>query len=825
MKHLTSLLRNALSVFICSLITCPMLGNDTKGNGEAPKKEADFKVKGNESFRPFNQLTLWYTKPATLENVKDKWVICSLPIGNGQFGATLLGGIAREELQFNEKTLWSGRSTDNARKYGHYENFGTVFIESLPEEGFGYNDTQDAKDYCRYLDLTNATAGVIYKSPDKQTTFTRQAIASHPDKVVAMLLRSDKPRKINLRFTLNSGKPGVDAVTNYADGGAAFSGSLETLCYHAQLKIVPKGGKMTTNKEGITVKGADEVMLLLAGTTNYDPLSPTYATGDASTIKREVEARIEKAVKKGWKRIYSDHAADFFKYFNRVNFKLTGATNDIPTDKLVDNYLKRTTGTEPHSLMLEQLYFNYGRYLEISSSRGVDLPSNLQGIWNNSSQPAWNCDIHSNINVQMNYWPAEPTNLSEMHIPYLNYIINMATRHSEWQGYAKDAGQTKGWTCYTENNIFGGVGDFMRNYVIANAWYCTHLWQHYRYTLDREFLLKAFPTMWSAAEFWIERLKLDPKDNTYVCPSEFSPEHGPSEDGVAHAQQLVYELFANTLNAASILGKNSGISNADIERLTDRYGKLDKGLSTETYTGEWGENVRGVRKGDPLLREWKHSTFTAGQNGHRHMSHLMCIYPFNQVTKGSPCFQAAINSMKLRGDESTGWSMGWKINLWARLLDGNRAHDILELALRCAASRTETNYNRGGGIYYNLFDTHPPFQIDGNFGACAGMAEMLLQSHTDTIHLLPALPDVWQSGSIEGMKAVGNFTVSISWSKGQATKADITSHKGQPCLVRYPNISKARFVVMEKNVQTEVLAADLVRIPLKEGETVHIHIK
>ena len=395
----------------------------------------------------------------------------------------------------------------------------------------------------------------------------------------------------------------------------------------------------------------------------------------------------------------------------------------------------------------------------------------------------------------------------------------MAMNHSEWQKVARTAGQTKGWTCYTENNIFGGMGSFAHNYVIANAWYCTHLWQHYRYTLDKDFLKKAFPTMWSATEFWLQRLILDKSDNTYVCPKEYSPEQGPYEDGVAHAQQLVWDLFANTKSAAEVLGSECGVKQDSLSILADRLEKLDKGLHTETYTGNWGV-INGVKKGDLLLREWKTSPYTTGSQAHRHMSHLMCLYPFNQVTSSSPYFTPAVNSLKLRGDQSTGWSMGWKINLWARALDGDHAHTILAKALRHSTSYG-VNEN-AGGIYYNLYDSHSPFQIDGNFGACAGIAEMLLQSQTDTLQLLPALPSVWAEGSITGLKAVGDFTVDMSWKDKQLLASTIVSNAGQPLAVKYPKVADMKVTVNGAEAEVEKQGTDVIIVKANKGDKVVI---
>ena len=777
-----------------------------------------FEIEGIENYTPSSPLTLWYKNAASNMPVNDQWMEYSLPIGNGQFGASIFGGIAQEQVQFNEKTLWSGSKTNyKTSEYGDYENFGSVFIQDISEV---FDENKAVKGYYRQLDLSNATASVHYKSTDGSIKFTREYIASYPDKVVAMRLTADKEQQISIKVTMKPGRPGLRTETTYTDGTATFEGSLETISYNALVKVVPTGGTMTTGKDGIVVNNADEVLIILGGATDYDPHNPNYVSGTAE-LPNLVKERVGAAAAKTWDALYKAHVADYQSFFNRCDFVLKGATNTIPTDELVRQYAKRSTGMEDYALMLEQLYFAYGRYLEIGSSRGVDLPSNLQGIWNNSSEPAWNADIHANINVQMNYWPAEPTNLSEMHLPFLNYIINMS-ESAEWKKIAKDAGLTRGWTCLTENSIFGGTGSFMTGAYINNAWYVSHLWQHYRYTLDREFLVRAFPAMWSASIFWVERLKLA-ADGTYVCPNEFSPEHGPTEDGVAHAQQLVWELFSNTLSAVEILGQDGidalaaeykEVFGTDLNTLKDRFAKLDTGLAIETYTGEWGEGA--IKSGSSLLREWKYSTFKSGANGHRHMSHLMCLYPFNQLTSGTDLFNAAINSMLLRGDASTGWSMGWKINLWARALDGDHSHDILELALRHHSVG-------GGGVYYNLYDSHSPFQIDGNFGACAGIAEMLFQSHTEVLHLLPALPSVWKSGSIRGLKAVGDFTVDIHWAEGQLEFAKIISNQGYPLVVNYADIAGKKVTINDEEVAPTIIDNNTISVDAKVGDVVKVY--
>lgn len=770
----------------------------------------EFRINGISSYTPEHKHTLWYKLPATATSAGDKWMEYSLPIGNGQLGASIFGGVYKDEIQFNEKTLWSG----GPNEYGYYRNFGSVIVEDISGE-FGYGASKPVQDYMRQLDLYNATASVSYKSVDKTVTYKREYIASYPDNCIAFRYMADRDGQISLRFTLNSGRPGIVATTTYSDGTATFGGKLQTVSYAAHLKVVPEGGTLETTAEGIVVRGANSVKVILIGATDFDAYKTTHVNGKAATLAADTKARAEQLGATDWSTIYNAHVVDYQKFNNRVTFELDGSANVMATDEMVDAYNRSgSTGKENYSLMLEQLYFHYGRYLEISSSRGVDLPSNLQGIWNHKSEAPWHSDIHANINVQMNYWPAEPTNLSEMHMPFLNYICNEASQ-PEWRQRAKIAGQTKGWTCLTENNIFGGISGFAPNYVIANAWYCTHLWQHYRFTLDKDYLKdKALPTMWSACEFWIERLKLD-TDGTYVCPKEYSPEHGPGqEDGVAHAQQLVWDLFANTVSAIEAVGEaECGIPAESIALLKDRLEKLDKGLAIETYNGDWGATYNGLKTGDKILREWKTSAFTAGEKGHRHMSHLMCLYPFNQVTPSSPYFEAAVNSMKLRGDESTGWSMGWKINLWARALQGDRSHAILRKALKHSTAYNTNQY--AGGIYYNLYDSHAPFQIDGNFGACSGIAEMFLQSHTDTLQLFPALPSAWTSGQMNGLRAVGGYETDLKWSKGKPENVVIKAAFDGKCPIRCTGVATCFISDAAGNeVQARVIDANTIVLPV-----------
>lgn len=813
---------------------------------------SDFHVTGTKSLNPDHPMTLWYDEPATVTGVQNIWMEYSLPIGNGELGGSLFGGIRKDEIQFNEKTLWMGGPNDLGN-HGTYRNFGSLFVEDRSGV-IGYEASSGATDYYRSLDIHNGVGHVHYTNADGSTTYDRTYIASHPDSIIAVRYKATGKDKLHLLISLTPGeqlfadgstppvaKYFINQDEQYGIFGQ-FSGKLTTVNFFARIRVVPVGENAEYSKSdaGIEVKNADEVVIYLTGRTNFDPDSPSRIHTDPDfNLSRNIINLLARLYQKGFDNIYADHLADFTSLTERVDLNLEAASTRTTKD-LINYYNTLSDLNTPEARFLEQLYFNYGRYLEISSSRGMDIPNNLQGIWNNKAQAPWNSDIHTNINIQMNYWPAEPTNLSECHLPFLNYIIRNAQDHN-WQRVAKQYAKVEhGWTVFTESNIFGGMSTWGSNYFVANAWYCSHLWQHFRYTRDETFLAKAFPVMWSCAQFWFDRMVEDKgydskKDNsgyrgtpykftpdgTFVAPNEYSAEQNAhaSENGTAHAQQLIYDLLTSVKAATTILDSAvTGLSEADIQKLDLYIEKTDRGLHTEEYTAStslnsgWTNPRNGIKKGDIILREWKYSPYDVSDDpGHRHMSHLMALYPLTQIDPSSEFFQPAVNSLNLRGDMATGWSMGWKVNLWARAQDGDHAHTILKNALKHSTDYGTNQY--AGGVYYNLYDAHAPFQIDGNFGCCAGIAEMLLQSQTDTLQLLPALPSTWPNGHINGLKAVGNFEVNQTWEMGRLTTATIKSISGLPCPVKYPGIADRKVTDAQGNeVPYKVIDANTILI-------------
>ena len=773
-------------------------------------------------YTPKNANTLWYKNSSKTAGASNPWQEYALPIGNGELGCMVFGEVQTEEIQFNEKTLWSGPANTIGAGGGNrtFVNFGSLFITD--------NNAQGASDYVRYLDLEEGIAGVEFKKSNG-TRQIRRYFSSAPDSVIVIRYQNVGDEKLNLTFSLTPCNDISAGSVKYENGTASFTGAMEAVKYAARVHVAADNGAIvSTVSNGVTVSNATEVTFFLKGGTNFNGdmnVFTNYFTNEnKDDVNNRIKADLEVVAAKDYQEIEDAHVADFTAITNRMTFDLGLETPKVDTKTLVDNYYPNNTSgnsTQNDHLFLEQLYFHYGRYLAISSNRKpIAAPNNLQGIWNNlgrqDSHGVWNSDIHTNINIQMNYWPTEVTNLSDLHKPFLNFIIRGAQSEG-WKKVARDYnnGDTKGWSVMTESSLYNSMSTWGSNYLVANVWYTSHLWTHWLYTQDKEFLKKAFPVMWSCAEFWFHRLKN--VNGVYLAPNEYSPEHGPSgEDGTAHAQQMISYLFQNLKDAIGILGESElNLSAADIAKLDDYLAKTDKGLATETCQ----RANNGVNYGDLLLREWKYSAHTSGETGHRHMSHLMALYPMDQITPESQYFTPAVNSLRHRGDAATGWSMGWKVNLWARAQDGDHAHIIIKNALQHAGGN--------GGVYYNLFDAHPPFQIDGNFGVCSGIAEMLMQSAHGYINIMPALPTVWnRTGKVTGMKAVGNFTVDFNWADGKCQAVKIVSNADAELKVRCARaamaIDKARITVNGKEVAVTVDTYGTATIPCEKDAVVEI---
>lgn len=704
------------------------------------------------------QLKLRYDFPAT------NWMTSALPIGNGVLGGMFFGGVAQEQMQFNDKTLWSGSTTVR----GAYQNFGDLYIKFPTHTSY--------TDYKRELSLDEAIGRVSYKVGS--VSYLREYFASNPDSAIVMRI-SAPGQSGQLTFTVSL-TDAHSGTTSYSGNKITMSGSVSILSYEAQVKVINEGGTLTTSGSQVSVSNADAVTIILTGATNYSPTSLSYVGENSTSLRNRITNRMTSTSAKSFDVLKTNHLNDYQPLFSRVKLDLAVSAPDVNTDALIRTYKDNS--------YLDVLYYQYGRYLMLSSSRGIALPSNLQGLWNNVNNPAWQCDIHSNINVQMNYWPAENTNLSECHLPFTNYIGTEALKvNGSWSKMASNVIATttngekmtgyRGWTIRTQSNIFG-YSDWNWNRP-ANAWYCMHLWQHFAYTNDTTYLKnQAFPAMKSACEFWFDRLKVDGKGKL-VAPDEWSPEQGNWEDNVAYAQQLIWELFDNTLKAAKLINADATF----ITTLTDKFAKLDNGI----HIGPWGQ-----------IREWTTQPDVQG-NTHRHLSPLIALYPGNQISyhKDSTNVKAAIVLLNSRGDGGTGWSRAWKISCWARLFDGDHAYKLMKAAQNLSVTTVVEMNDGHGGVYENLFDAHPSFQIDGNFGFTAGVTEMLIQSNQGFIQLLPALPSVWPNGSYTGLKAIGNFTVDVTWKNSLPQQAVVYSTSSDSCKMYYPSIAVTS--VVDKN--------------------------
>lgn len=722
-----------------------------------------------------SDLTLWYDQPAS------KWTE-ALPVGNGRLGAMVFGGVEKEHIQFNEETLWTGAPNDYSHpgaflylgtirqllfdgKQKQAEDLALKEFMSIPIRQEAYQPFGDLYidfpghirylNYHRQLDIQNAICQTTYSVGG--VNYKREVLASNPDQVIVINLTASK--KEALTFTLNldsehSEKSLTTENNTQSLSVAVKDGALKGL---ARIKI-DTDGDITTADNRIFVSGAEKATIWLSANTNfkkYDDVSNDPESLLGVTFKGIEGLKYEKAKER--------HVADYQSLFNRFTLNMGSNGRDtLPTNIRIQKFID-----SPDDPQLISLYTQYGRYLLISSSRPGTQPANLQGIWNKELNPPWGSKYTVNINTEMNYWPAELTNLSECAEPLFSLIKDCSVTGAK---VARVHYNADGWVLHHNTDLWRGTAPINASnhgiWVSGSGWLSSHLWEHYQYTQDEDFLReRAYPLMRGAALFYSEFLIVDPVTGWLISTPSNSPENGGLVAGPTMDHQIIRSLFRSCIEASEILG-------------------IDKDFAT--MLGEKADSIAPNQIGQyGQLQEWL-TDIDDPDNKHRHVSHLWGIYPSKDINwETSPeLMEAAKQSLIFRGDDATGWSLAWKINFWARLLDGDHAYELIKLLFR-PIGINDPRFEKGGGSYPNLFDAHPPFQIDGNFGAPSGIVEMLIQSHLSAIDILPALPSNLDKGEISGVCARGGFELSFRWEEGKLIKVEVLSKAGKECKLRY----------------------------------------